>query len=61
MMTSPVDATLATGFGPLRIQLVAFAIGSLFVRIAEVEFRVIPLRLEHLGPLHELPGLTSMR
>ena len=39
----------------------ALQAAGFFIGITEVEFGVIPLRLEYLRPLHELPRLTTMR
>jgi hypothetical protein len=52
---------LPTGFRPLRVQFVTLAKGGLLIGIPEVELRMIPLRLQDLGPLHELARLSTMR
>jgi hypothetical protein len=46
--------TLPSGLWAIRIQLVAFAKGRLFVGITEVQLRMAPLRLKHIGPFAEL-------
>jgi len=43
------------------IQLVSFTKRSLLVGVSKVQLRMIPLSLYHIGALHELPRLSSMR
>jgi hypothetical protein len=50
-----------SGFGSLRIQLVAFTEGGLLISVTEIELRVISLCLGPLGPLHELSRLSTVR
>jgi hypothetical protein len=43
------------------VQRVPFTKGRLLVGVSQVELRMIPLGLQHIGPLHELPRLSPMR
>jgi hypothetical protein len=52
---------LSTSFRPLRVQFVTFTKRGLLIGIPEVELRMIPLRLQDLGPLHELTRFSMMR
>jgi hypothetical protein len=52
---------LSARFRPLWVRLVAFTKRGFLIRVTEVELGVIPLRLEHLGALHELSRLTVVR
>lgn len=55
------SVTLATCLRPLWIQFVALTEGRLFIGVAKVELRVIALRLEDVGPLHQLARFAAVR
>jgi hypothetical protein len=54
-------ATLTTSLWSFRIQLVPFTKRCLLLGVSEVELRMVPLGLQHIGSLHELPRLSPMR
>jgi hypothetical protein len=51
---------LTTGLGTIGIQLVAFAGRSLLAGVAEIQFRMTSLRLEHIRSLAELPWFAAV-
>ena len=53
--------TLTAGLPPLRIQFVSLMKRSFLVGVAEVQLPMIPLGLQHIGPLHELSRLSPVR
>jgi hypothetical protein len=55
-----VEGTLSPGFRPPRIQLIAFAVRRLLVRIPQVQLGVMPLRLYDLGTLFKLPRFATV-
>jgi hypothetical protein len=55
------SSDLPAGLGPHRIALITLRRCGLFARITQIQFRMISLRLQHLGPFAELPRLTPVR
>jgi hypothetical protein len=57
--STQVELRLPPGSRPIGIALVAFSSSGFFIRVAEVQFGMVTLGLQHLGPLVELARFTA--
>ena len=53
-------SALPTSLWPLWIALIAFARGRFFVGVAEIQFGMASLGLQHIRPFAELPRFTEI-